>query len=185
MTTNRRTMLLMGATFALALLPLTGCKNAAGPGGQAVSAADAKAIATDAYVYGYSLITTDVTRVQMSNVPKQTGLQSPIGQFTNIPRYPPADYRGVSAPNADTLYSLAWVDLDQPVVFTHPDMGNRFYLFEMVDLWMNIVQTPGSRTVGGKTEKYLLTGTGWMCLVDIVLTLFVFKTRYYLIVGRS
>ena len=34
-----------------------------------------------------------------------------MGQFVNVPRYPPADYRGVSAPNADTLYSVAWLDL--------------------------------------------------------------------------
>ena len=42
----------------------------------------------------------------------------------------------MSAPNADTLYSLAWLDLAEPQVFSHPDMGKRFYLFEMTDLWM-------------------------------------------------
>jgi hypothetical protein len=35
----------------------------------AVSTDEAKSIAVDAY--GYSLITTEVTRVQMSNVPKR------------------------------------------------------------------------------------------------------------------
>src|SRR6476659_5241804 len=93
-----------------------------------ISVDDAKKSALDAYVYGYSLTTTEVTRLQMANVPKQVGLQSPMGQFTNVPRYPPADYRGVSAPNADTLYSLAWVDLTEPVVFSHPEMGKRFFL---------------------------------------------------------
>ena len=68
------------------------------------SADEALSIATDAYVYGYSLITTEVTRVQMSNFPKAEGLHAPMGQFANALRYPPADYRGVSAPNADTLY---------------------------------------------------------------------------------
>jgi hypothetical protein len=29
-------------------------------------------------------------------------LHAPMGQFVNIKRYPPADFRGVSAPNADT-----------------------------------------------------------------------------------
>ena len=98
------------------------------------------AIATDAYVYGYSLITTEVTRVQMTNVPKSKGCTGPMGQFINVKRYPPADYRGVSAPNADTLYSLAWLDLAEPQVFSHPDMGKRFYLFEMIDLWMPIFE---------------------------------------------
>src|SRR5262245_22672771 len=67
------------------------------------SDSDPQRIALDAYIYGYSLITTEVTRVQMSNVPVLDGLHAPMGQFINVKRYPPADYRGVSAPNADTL----------------------------------------------------------------------------------
>ena len=72
---------------------------------------EAEQIALDAYIYGYSLITTEVTRVQMTNVDKVKGMRAPPGQFSNIRRYPPADFRGVSAPNADTLYSVAWLDL--------------------------------------------------------------------------
>lgn len=147
--------------------------------------ADSKAIALDAYVYGYSLITSEVTRVQMTNVPKLEGLQFPMGQFLNVPRYPPADYRGVSAPNADTLYSLAWVDLAQPQVFTHPKMGKRFYLFEMVDLWMTIIQTPGSRPDGGAAAKYLLTGPGWSGEVPKGMKQISFPTRYAVILGRT
>jgi hypothetical protein len=94
----------------------------------ATATSEAEQIALDAYVYGYSLITTEVTRVQMSNVDKEEGMHAPAGQFANIRRYPPADFRGVSAPNADTLYSVAWLDLTEPQVFSHPDMGNRFYL---------------------------------------------------------
>jgi hypothetical protein len=70
-----------------------------------------------------------------------------MGQFINVPRYPPAEFRGVSAPNADTLYSLAWLDLTEPQVFSHPDMGKRFYLFEMTDLWMTPGQASGSITL--------------------------------------
>jgi hypothetical protein len=32
-----------------------------------------------------------------------------------------------------TVHSLAWLDLSEQIVFSHPDMGSRFYLFEMVD----------------------------------------------------
>jgi hypothetical protein len=77
---------------------------------------ESEQIALDAYVYGYSLITTEVTRVQMSNVDKIEGMLAPTGQFANIKRYPPADFRGVSAPNADTLYSVVWLDLSEPQV---------------------------------------------------------------------
>jgi hypothetical protein len=46
-------------------------------------------IATDAYIYGYSLITTDVTRVEMSNVDKVEQLKAPTGTFFNINGCPP------------------------------------------------------------------------------------------------
>ena len=121
---------------------------------QSITSVEAQQIATDAYVYGYSLITTEVTRVQMSNVPKVGGFNSPTGQFVNVPRYPPADYRGVSAPNADTLYSVTWLDLSEPQVFSHPDMGSRFYLFEITDLWMSDSESsPSKRTAGGATAR--------------------------------
>ena len=57
----------------------------------AMTTDEAKKAALDAYVYGYSLITTEVTRVQMTNVDKADGLHAPMGQFFNIKRYPPAD----------------------------------------------------------------------------------------------
>ena len=44
-----------------------------------VSPDDAKSIAVDAYVYGYSLMTTEVTRVQMSNVAKLGGIARSAG----------------------------------------------------------------------------------------------------------
>ncbi len=52
--------------------------------GQSLAPAEARQIAEDAYIYGYSLVTTEVTRVQMSNVPKVEGLTAPMGQFINV-----------------------------------------------------------------------------------------------------
>jgi hypothetical protein len=153
---------------------------------QSPTAQEAYAIGLDAYVYGYSLITTEITRVQMSNVPKiEEGLHGPMGEFVNVKKYPPADYRGVSAPNADTLYSLAWLDLAEPQVFSHPDMGERFYLFEMTDLWMTDFDTPGTRTAGEKAASYLITGPGWNGTVPPGLKQIKSATRYMVILGRT
>jgi len=143
------------------------------------------AIATDAYVYGYSLVTTDVTRIQMSNRAKAETLGAPLNQFANVPRYPPADYRGVSAPNADTLYSVAWLDLKEPQVFSHPDLGNRFHLFPMVDLWMTIFASPGTRTGDSKAADYLITGPGWKGEVPKGMKHIPASTRYIVILGRT
>lgn len=147
---------------------------------------EAEQIAIDAYIYGYSLITTEVTRVQMTNVAKAEALRAPMGQFTNVKRYPPGDYRGVSAPNADTLYSLIWLDVGQePMVFSHPDMGSRYYLFPMYSLWMPVIQSPGSRTTGEKAATYLITGPGWRGAVPAGMTQIKSPTRYLVIIGRT
>jgi hypothetical protein len=153
---------------------------------QALTPDEAKAIAMNAYIYGYSLITTEVTRVQMTNVDKVEALRGPMGAFINVKRYPPADYRGVSAPNADTLYSAAWIDLDkEPTVFTHPDMGKRYYLFPMYSLWMPVIYSAGSRTTGENAEIFLLTGPGWNGKVQDGMIQVKSPTRYMLILGRT
>ena len=146
-----RGLVLFGLSVFAAAVTDSGARAAS------LSPEEARQIAEDAYIYGYSLITTEVTRVQMTNVSKpEPSLRAPMNQFSNVPRYPPADYRGVSAPNADTLYSLAWLDLTEPQVFSHPDMGGRFYLFEIVDLWMSdLKESPSTRTAGGAAANYL------------------------------
>src|SRR5208337_3545843 len=88
------------AALLCAFLVLPASGGAQGP--QGLTPQEAQEIALDAYIYGYSLITTDVTRVQMSNVAKVEELRAPTGTFFNIKGYPPATYRGVSATNADT-----------------------------------------------------------------------------------
>jgi hypothetical protein len=176
------TLTLKVNAVALALGLLSSQAFAAG----SPSAQEAKQIAEDAYIYGYSLITTEITRVQMSNVPTAKGLTAPMGQFINVPRYPAADYRAVSAPNADTLYSIGWVDLSEPVVFSHPDMGKRFYLFEVTDLWMHDFESsPGTRTTGGKAANYLLTAPGWTGKVPAGMQQIKSATRYLVILGRT
>ncbi len=151
-----------------------------------VAATEEAQLLMDAYVYGYSLITTEVTRVQMTNVPEVRGLQAPMGQFINVRRYPPADFRGVSAPNADTLYSLAWADVGtEPMVFSHPDMGDRYFLFPMYDLWMPVIDSVGTRTGATRATNYLITGPGWSGRVPEGMVQIKSPTRYFLILGRT
>ena len=84
--------------------------------GRAVAATsdETTAIGTDAYInYGYPLVTMEMTRRVSTNVatPSQTGTRAPMGQFALLRSYPNASYKDVVAPNADTLYSVAWIDV--------------------------------------------------------------------------
>jgi len=178
---NKSLAVILAALFTIFTFTAPDIAKAEKPGKD-----EALAIATDAYIYGYSLITTEVTRVQMTNVDKVEELRGPMGQFVNVKRYPPADYRGVSAPNADTLYSVVWIDLGQePQVFSHPDMGKRYYLFPMYSLWMPVIASQGSRTAGEKAAAYLLTGPGWEGQVPDGMQQIKSPTRYVVILGRT
>jgi hypothetical protein len=75
--------------------------------GPTLTTEQARAIAVDAYVYFYSLVTMDVSRKQFTNIEagKEFG-KGPMNMFVNVPAYPPADFKGVVRSNFDTLYSI-------------------------------------------------------------------------------
>jgi hypothetical protein len=112
-----------------------------------VSADEARKIAEDAYVYGYPLVTMDMTRRIMTNVREPEGSRAPMGQFVRMREYPTAAFHDVVAPNADTLYTTAWVDVGkEPWVVSIPDAQGRYFLFPMLDGWTTVFQVPGKRT---------------------------------------
>ena len=129
----------------------------------ALTEQEAQAIAADAYVYFYPLVTMDVTRKQMTNKTPGPGVfGGPMGTFDNIEAFPPADFKGVVRPNFDTLYSSAYLDLTkEPMVVSVPDTGGRYYLLPMLDMWSDVFASPGWRTTGTTAANYLVAPPGW------------------------
>jgi len=119
-------------------------------------------IAMDAYIYGYPLVTMDMTRRVMTNVREPEGTHAPMGQFARVRTYPPAANHDVTAPNADTLYTIVWLDVSkEPWVLSLPEAKGRYYLFPMLDGWTTVFEAPGERTTGTGPQKYAITGPGW------------------------
>src|SRR5258706_9605715 len=89
--------------------------------------------AVDAYVYGYPLVTMEMTRRVLTNVAAPEGKAAPMGQVAKLRAYPTPEDKEVTAPNADTLYTMAWLDLSrEPWVFGLPDMKGRYFLMPML-----------------------------------------------------
>ncbi|MBL8253233.1 MAG: DUF1254 domain-containing protein [Candidatus Competibacter sp.] len=126
------------------------------------NAFEAVPLGVEAYIYGYPLVTMEMTRRVMTNVEKPEGTRAPMGQFVRMREYPSAAFRDVTAPNADTLYTTAWLDVGQePWVLSLPDAQDRYYLFPMLDGWTEVFQVPGKRTTGTGPQTYAITGPGW------------------------
>jgi hypothetical protein len=129
----------------------------------AITQQEAQAIAVDAYVYLYPLVTMDVTRRQFTNIEpgKELG-KGPMNMFHNVPEYPPADFKGVVRPNFDTLYSIAYLDTTkEPMIVSVPDTNGRYYLLPMLDMWSDVFASPGWRTTGTQAGNFLVAPAGW------------------------
>ena len=161
MNITRRYAIGAGLGTAVSALTLSSTR-AEGPLLGAVEGGEEFWLATDAYIYGYPLITMEMTRRVITNVSAVEGTRGPMGQFIKLRQYPDASFRDVTAPNADTLYTTAWIDVGkEPWVLSIPDMKDRYFLVPLLDGWTNVFQVPGKRTTGTDAQTYAITGPGW------------------------
>ena len=139
----------------------------------------------EAYIYGYPLVTVEMTRRVSTNVVKPEGTRAPMGQFARLREYPSAAFRDVTAPNADTLYTIVWLDVSkEPWILSIPDMKDRYYLMPMLSGWTDVFQVPGKRTTGTKAQKYAITGPGWTGTLPDGVTEYKSPTGMVWIIGR-
>jgi len=151
-----------------------------------VSKEQAAEIATAVYIYGYPLVTLEMTRRVTTNTAAPVGLRAPMGQFAHAREYPPATYRDIPGANADTLYSPAWLDLaKEPYVLSLPDAEGRYYMMPMLDGWSDVFQVPGTRTTGDKSQTYVITGPGWKGELPKGVTHYESPTNMVWIIGRT
>lgn len=114
--------------------------------------------AAQAYIYGYPLMEYQRVRQTVGTVNTLYSLTS----FAN-PDIDPIwnAIGGGKRPNTDTFYSLAELDLsDGPVVLSIPDMGSRYFSFQLTDPYTNVSDYIGSRTTGFGPGKYAITWSG-------------------------
>ena len=97
----------------------------------------------------------------MTNVATANGEHGPMGQILKLRTYPYVDNHAVTAPNADTLYTITWLDVSkEPWILSIPDMGDRYFLMPMLSGWTDVFQVPGKRTTGDKAQKYAIYWAG-------------------------
>lgn len=149
--TKHITALLLAATCAL-------------PAGAAdITPAEARAIAKEAYIYGYPLV--DNMRVQYSYFTDKGNpeYKAPYNTLFNIPRVFTPEDKAIQTPNSDTPYS--WIGLDfraEPIVFTVPPIEkDRYWSLQLIDLYTHNFDYLGSRTTGNEGGSFMIAGPDW------------------------
>ncbi len=182
---SRRSLLLAGpgliASMAMArsVFAQQGALQDLGPGSEDL------ALAIDAYIFAYPLVTMEMTRRIITNVAEVSGVRGPMGHIIKARSYPDASFRDVTAPNADTLYTNAFFDVgNEPWVLSIPDMQDRYALMPMLDGWTTVFQVPGKRTTGTKAQTYAITGPGWKGTLPEGVTEYKSSTSLVWLLGR-
>jgi hypothetical protein len=121
----------------------------------------ARDLSCEAYIYGYPLVLMDATRQAVTNVAAPEETAAPMNQLSNMRSFPDETMTKVVSPNADTLYTFAFLDLSkEPMVLSVPEMGKRYYLMQMLDAWTNVFACPGTRTTGSGKADFVIVGPG-------------------------
>jgi len=121
----------------------------------------ARALALDATIYGLPAVLQYREMVRQAVDP---GSPSFVGfdRFTHDRELAGPGYAAFKTPNADTLYSNAWLDLrDGPVLIETPDVPLRYYTLQFLDMYGN-ASNIGTRTFGSRAGRYWVTRLGWV-----------------------
>jgi hypothetical protein len=156
-----RTVTRRGFVSGVALLPAL--HFSAAHAQASVSPAEARAIAQEAYIYGFPIV--DNYRVQHAYWMDKTNpeYKGPFNQIWNSARlFSPAD-TAIQTPNSDTLYSFIGADLrSEPLVLTVPAIEKeRYFSVQLIDYYTFNFDYIGTRTTGNGGGSFLLAGPGW------------------------
>lgn len=125
----------------------------------------AKLVARDAFFWAWPLVNMYNRRLAFSKMNEQRYvgplLEAPLNRLTMLMDYVDPEERNVACPNQDVVYGLGLLALDvSPVVVQVPDFGDRFWVYQIVDLRTDSFVQLG-KMYGTTPGFYLLAGPNW------------------------
>lgn len=128
-------------------------------GGKMMNENDATKLITDAYVYGYPIVGMYELLYQQVLGPNKT---TKMNEFLHTAVVSTPKTAFIPAPNNDTTYSRAWLDLrKEPVIIETPDTDGRYYSIQLTDMFTDITDNLGKRLYGTKKHVFAIVGPTW------------------------
>lgn len=111
----------------------------------------------EAFIYGYPIV--GMYEYFSKQILEK---QSKINEFMHTAALSTPKTIFVPAPNNDTTYSRAWLDLrGAPVVIEVPDTFDRFYSIQLLDMFSETIENVGKRTTGTRKQRFVIVGPLW------------------------
>jgi len=119
----------------------------------------ARAMTHDLGQLGYDALVYALPSYEMAAT-RARALQAGLAQnvFQHSRRLSTAKSRSVTAPNTDTLYSTAWLDLSEPVEIALPRVGSRYFSLALMDIYSNNFAVLGGAERAGVERVRLYFG---------------------------
>ncbi|MGB8105554.1 MAG: DUF1254 domain-containing protein [Pseudolabrys sp.] len=141
MPTGLKTLAVSAALFAISLASTAQSQPVPGPDTRVKVTEDyARLVARDAFLWAWPMVNVYNRRLTFKDLP-QAGLMGgivPVGppnRLAMLTDYIQPEERLVACPNQDVVYGFALLALDQsPVVIQVPNFGDRFWVYQIVDL---------------------------------------------------
>lgn len=117
-----------------------------------------------AYIFGYPYVNMPAYRYAFvaATPANDQSPSAPLNRFFHWRKLPDAKYQGGGGTNNDTLYSTAWVDVSkEPVILSHPDMGDRYFQFQLASLDSDNFGVVSKRVTGSRAGSFALIGPNW------------------------
>jgi hypothetical protein len=152
------------------------------------SPAETRAIAKDAYIYGYPMVQTYLTMYAFSIDKGNPQYKGPFNAPLSFARVFTPDDSAFVTPNSDTPYTFLSLDLrEEPMVLTVPAVEkNRYWVFQMMDLYSFNFDYLGTRTTGNSGGTFLVAGPRWRGEVPSGITKVLGpETEFINVVGRT
>ncbi len=153
-----------------------------------ISPAETRTIAKDAYIYGYPMVQAYLTMYAFSIDKGNPQYKGPFNAPLSFARvFTPRDTAFVT-PNSDTPYTFLSLDLRaEPTVLTIPPIEkDRYWVFQMMDLYTFNFDYLGTRTSGNNGGTFLVAGPRWNGSVPPGITRVLRpETEFINVVGRT
>jgi hypothetical protein len=154
---------LSGMVLAASVFFAAGCDNGKKTEEGGISAAEARAIAKEAFIYGFPMAANYQTMYKQAIDTTNRDYRGPFNTLNSSKSVATPEDKFVVTPNSDTPYSYLWMDLRaEPVVVTMPKVEpNRYYTGQMVDLYTYNFAYLGTRAYGNDGGMFMIAGPGW------------------------